>query len=155
MSATLSQSTSSPVLEGAVCTACHAPLGRTARYCLNCGERQAAARVELIDLVVASRPIGSASAAEAVTASVPVAPAGPGAAGPAVPAPAVPPASVALLPAPGPRTWPFAVTAVVLVALVVGLLVGRWLGEERGSAEPQVIRIEAPAAVPAASGGAE
>lgn len=153
MSATFFPSTSPPVSDHGVCATCSGPLGPTARYCLNCGARQAGARTELLDLVPVPGP----------APVVPAAPAAPV-------APPVPPASVALAPlppAPGSRTWPFALTAVVLVALVVGLLVGRWLADGRDVA-PQVIRIEgasgpvvpstaapAPAETPAPAGGTE
>lgn len=66
----------------------------------------------------------------------------------------VPPASVASPGVPAVRTWPFALTAVVLVALVAGLFVGRLLAEGRGpSGGVPAVRVEgAPAAgeVPAA-----
>ncbi|MFA4929072.1 MAG: hypothetical protein WC558_11185, partial [Patulibacter sp.] len=146
MSATFVSSTSPPVSDHGACATCSAPLGPTARYCLNCGARQAGARTELLDLVPVSRPDGAlpgpASVAPTVSSALVTSPAPPEPAALAVPP--VPPASVALAPlppAPGPRTWPFALTAVVLIALVVGLLVGRWLADGRDVA-PQVIRIE-------------
>lgn len=154
MSATLSHPTGPPGLEGAACASCHAPLGAVARYCLSCGARQGAARTELIDLVVAGpRPAAPTAAFPAVTPAPAViaAPAGP----------PVPPATVAPLPASGQRTWPFALTAVVLGALVVGLFLGRWLADGRdGASGPQVIRIEgaggpaAPSTAAPASGDA-
>lgn len=132
------------MLDGAACAACGAPLGSAARYCLSCGARQAGARTELLDLV----PVASASPAcdpsAAPTAVVPaVVPVPVSSAPSAAAVPPVPPASVATLAAAGPRTWPFAVTAAVLVALVVGLGLGRLLADGRGGAgDPQVIRIE-------------
>lgn len=171
MSATISHPTSPPGLEGAVCGACHAPLGAASRYCLSCGARQAGARTELLDLVAGPAAVSAAPAAAPAPAAsvVPAAPdAAPTAVFPVVPpaaavlpapeapavppapavlaapAPPVPPATVASLPAAGSRTWPFALTAVVLIALVVGLALGRWLadGRDDASSGPQVIRIE-------------
>lgn len=170
MSATISHPTSPPVLDGAVCAACHAPLGAAARYCLSCGARQAGARTELLDLVAppAAAPAGEVPSAASV-GPVPVAPAVPVAAptavfpavtpAPVVPSapvgPPVPPATVASSPAGGLRTWPFALTAVVLIALVVGLFLGRWLADGRdGSSGPQVIRIEGAGGVASPSGAA-
>lgn len=139
MSATLSHPTRPPVRDGAICVACQAPLGAATRYCLSCGARQAAARTELLDLVVPRA--GAAVSADAAPAA-PTTAVFPAAAPPPV-APPVLPASVASLAAAGPRTWPFAVTAAVLVALVVGLVAGRLLADGRdASSGPQVIRIE-------------
>lgn len=75
-------------------------------------------------------------------------------------APAVVPPPVTLPQPPAPRTWPLALAVVVLLALLVGLLAGHWLGERdrggdgRGTAT-QVIGVAgqgASVAVPATTG---
>jgi hypothetical protein len=102
------------------CAACGAPLGASARYCLSCGTRRAGSPSTFLDA------LGDPPEARPV---------------------AVSPVS---LPQPDePRLWSLALTAVVLLALLVGLLAGHWLGErdQRGTAT-QVTRTEGSAAAP-------
>ena len=120
------------------CAVCHSPLRPEARYCLQCGARREGARLEFLD-VLDERS-------------------GPPAAG----APARRPAPAATLPTPpsrldAVRTWPFGLTAVVLLALLIGLLAGHWIDDrDDDAAATQVIRVEgagaaAGAAAPAAT----
>lgn len=98
------------------CATCHAPLNPDARYCLRCGARRAGARLEFLD-VLDEQP-------GPVPAAAPV----------AAPTPRVD----------APRTWPFGLTAVVLLALLVGLVAGHYLSDrdDGGAAATQVIRVE-------------
>ncbi len=153
MSATFSPTILPPVPDGAACAVCRAPLGPAARYCLACGERQAAVRAELLDLVVGRVPAARPGAV-ARDAGAPVGPSA--SAAPVPPAPSVvPPATVVSAPPAGPRTWPFAVTAAVLVALVVGLVVGRLFADGRDApAAAPVVRVE-PAPAPTGESAAD
>jgi hypothetical protein len=102
------------------CAVCHSPLGPDARYCLTCGARRAGARLEFLD-VLDERP-GHPPAAAPVAAPTP------------------PPSRLDVL-----RTWPFGLTAVVLLALLIGLVAGRWLSDrddDGNAAATQVIRVE-------------
>lgn len=82
---------------------------------------------------------------------------------PAAPATVPPPAPATVLPAAASgaaagRGWPFALTAVVLLALVIGLLAGGWLADrydDPGSGSGTAISTAAPASTPAASAPAE
>jgi hypothetical protein len=116
------------------CAVCRSPLNPAARYCLQCGARRAGARLEFLD-VLDEQP-GRAHA----VASAPLAP--------AATAPPRPPSRLDAL-----RTWPFGLTAVVLLALLVGLLAGRSLSDrdDAGGAATQIIRIEGTGA-PASAG---
>lgn len=118
------------------CAVCRSPLNPAARYCLQCGARRAGARLEFLD-VLDEQP-GRAHAAASVLLA------------PAATTPPRPPSRLDAL-----RTWPFGLTAVVLLALLVGLLAGRWLSDrdDPGSAATQVIRVEG-TGVPAAAGAA-
>lgn len=134
MTATTSPPPVAPALRGDACVACQAPLRPAAGYCLTCGARQGGAPTELIDLVAASAPPASAGS--------PAAPAGP--------------ATVLSPRTASGGTWPFALTAVVLLALVVGLVAGRLLGGGRdGSSGAQVVRVEGAAPAAEAAGAAE
>lgn len=115
------------------CAVCRSPLSPAARYCLQCGARRAGARLEFLD-VLDEQP----GRAPAATAAAPVAS-----------APPRPPARLDAL-----RTWPFGLTAVVLLALLVGLIAGRWLSDRdtTNNAATQVIRVEGTGA-PAVAGG--
>lgn len=139
MTATSALPTCSSTVDVRECSACPQPLGSASRYCLHCGARQGPADLQLVGL-------GSPAGATASPAS----PAGPAA--PAVPAPA--PATVLPTALPGAaagRGWPFALTAVVLLALVIGLLAGGWLADRRdGPGSPAGTGV--PAATPASAG---
>jgi hypothetical protein len=110
------------------CAVCRSPLNPAARYCLQCGERRAGARLEFLD-VLDDQP-GRARAGGAATTA--------GSARPAVAAAAAPPSRLDTL-----RSWPFGLTAVVLLALLIGLLAGHWLSDRTDdTAATQVIRVE-------------
>ncbi|MFN8113512.1 MAG: hypothetical protein U0R51_09970 [Solirubrobacterales bacterium] len=88
-------------LEGEACRSCHAPLATDQRYCMNCGERRGATRVDL----------------DAMAADQDVAPGG------APVAPAIAPAASSQ----GPWT-PMAIVggiATLAVVLLVGVMLGR------------------------------
>lgn len=108
----------SAVLPSATCATCAAPLAPTGRYCLRCGTRRAGARLDVLDALSDPAP---------------------------APAP-VPPPSLPTPPAPfdALRSWPFGLIAVVLLALLIGLLAGHWISDRRASADrtgTQVIRV--------------
>jgi hypothetical protein len=120
------------------CAVCHSPLSPEARYCLQCGARRAGARLEFLD-VLDER---SGPAADGARRPIPA---------------AALPASPARLDA--LRSWPFGLTAVVLLALLIGLLAGHWINDRTDDAAgTQVIRVEGAAgggaAAPAASSAA-
>jgi hypothetical protein len=117
----------------ATCAVCRSPLNPAARYCLQCGARRAGARLEFLD-VLDEQPGRAHPAATA--------------AAPAGGLPPRPPSRLEAL-----RTWPFGLTAVVLLALLIGLLAGRWLSDRDtdGAAATQVIRVEGTGAPAAAA----
>src|SRR5208282_4570221 len=45
----------------------------------------------------------------------------------------------------------FAVLSVLLLALIVGLLVGHWVTQDKGSSGPQIVKIEGLVSAPAAA----
>jgi hypothetical protein len=113
------------------CAVCRSPLSPDARYCLQCGARRAGARLEFLD-VLDEQPGRATAPALAATARADV------------------PARTARLDV--LRTWPFGLTAVVLLALLIGLVAGRWLSDrDATTAATQVIRVEGAGATPAAA----
>lgn len=105
-------------LEGEECRGCRAPLAADQRYCLNCGRRRGASRVDL-------EALGAAPA--------------PGASGAPVPAPAAP--------APPPAAWtPMTIVGGIAVLAVV-LLVGVMLGNDKNQDPVQVAAAPAAATV--------
>jgi hypothetical protein len=104
------------------CATCRMPVGPTQRYCLHCGARRAGIRLEFLDVLDDDRRRVAAAPATA--------------GGPAAAATAPDDAGV--------RSWPFGLTAVVLLALLVGLLAGRWVADARRgeTTATQVIRVE-------------
>jgi hypothetical protein len=134
------------------CRDCRAPLVPGQRYCLYCGARVPAARLEFMDVLVQD------------VAGVGPAPAGVGAvaAGAAASAGFAPVASAAR--EPGVNGWlrqhapVLGLTGLILGTLLIGLLIGHWATSSSdrtpvGAAKPQVIRVES-AAPAAASAGA-
>jgi len=105
---------------GETCTACGAPLVPDQRYCLECGERRGAARVPFAE---AWRISGEATSAHGA------------------PPPPRPPAAA---PAHGPeRSSNAALLAGVgclLLALLIGVLIGR-AGDDNGGGSPQVVSV--------------
>lgn len=121
--------------ETPACANCGAPLVADQRYCLTCGQPCAPVRLAFLDVLESQRQLGP-EAGLAGAAPVAYAP--------------------YLEPAAGPawlrRYAPlFAVLSVLLLALIVGLLVGHWVTQDKGSSGPQVVKIEGLTSAPAAS----
>lgn len=133
--------------EGEPCTSCGAPLAADQRYCLTCGHRRAAARLPFLEILRGEEthlmPLPGV-----VTAT---------AAGPASPVGgAVPPlADDTLLGRARANTGLIAGVGVLLLAMLIGVLVGSGLGHDNGSAlanqKPVVVSVGAGAAAPAAA----
>ena len=121
--------------EGATCANCSAPLVADQRYCLSCGQPVSPVRLAFLDVLQSERP----QPAPAALAGAPVAYA-------PMPEPAGSPAWLR-------RYTPlFAVASVLLLALIVGLLVGHWVTQGKSAAPAtQVIKVEGLSAAPAAA----
>lgn len=121
------------------CANCSAPLVSDQRYCLSCGRPCSPVRLAFLDVLESER-------APELGPGAPGAPAG---AYLAYPQPAAGPAWLR-------RYAPmFAVTSVLLLAMIVGLLVGHWVTQGKAPSGPQLIKVEGLGAAPlAASGGA-
>jgi hypothetical protein len=118
------------------CPNCSATLVADQRYCLSCGQPSSPVRLAFLD-VLQSEPQGQVAPAYAAPAFA-YAQAQPSTAGP---------------------DWLrryaplFAVAAVLLLAMGIGLLVGHWVSQGKSSG-PQVVKIEGLAGVAAAPTGA-
>jgi hypothetical protein len=141
--AVITESLPSPVFarDGEPCPGCGAPLAGDQRYCLHCGARRPAARLEFLDVLdadVRARALPAAAFAPP-------------------PAPAAPGLSARLQ----ANSGALALAAVLLLMLLVGLLVGHWVTGNApvaasAPAAPQVIKLEGTgAAAPAASAPAD
>jgi hypothetical protein len=123
--------------EDATCANCGAPLVSDQRYCLSCGQPASPVRLAFLDVLAGER----SATQPGVALAAPVAYAG----------------SLAE-PAGGPpwlrRYSPlFAVAAVLLVAMLIGLLLGHWVSQSRAPST-SVIKVEGlSAAAPAAAAG--
>ncbi len=112
--------------ESSTCANCHAPLVVDQRYCLSCGQPCSPVRLAFLDVLETERQPQL----------------GPGTAG------AMPVAYTPYLePAAGPawvrRYAPlFGVLSVLLLAMIVGLLVGHWVTQSKSSSGPQVFKVE-------------
>jgi hypothetical protein len=113
--------------ESQTCANCSAPLVEDQRYCLSCGQPVSPVRLAFLDVLESERqPQLGAGAAGAL----------PVAYSPYFEAAAGPPWLRRYAPL-------FAVTAVLLLALVVGLLVGHWVTQDnKAVAGPQIIKVE-------------
>ncbi len=121
--------------ESAVCANCSAPLAPDQRYCLSCGQPVSPVRLAFLDVLESERQPQLGSPGVSVM--------------PANYAPyAEPPAGPAWLRRYAPL---FAVAAVLLLALIVGLLVGHWVTQSKAPAGPQVVKIEGLTSAPAAA----
>lgn len=133
--------------EGEPCTSCGAPLAADQRYCLTCGHRRAAARLPFLEILRGEEthlmPLPGVVTAPAVGPSSPV--------GGAVP----PVADDTLLGRARANTGLIAGVGVLLLAMLIGVLVGSGLGHDSGSAladqKPVVVSVGAGAAAPAAA----
>jgi hypothetical protein len=113
--------------ESSTCPNCSAQLVADQRYCLSCGQPVTPVRLAFLDVLDSER---QSAAGHGAVSPLPVAY-----------TPYVDP------PAAGPpwlrRYAPlFAVMSVLLLALIVGLLVGHWVTQDKTTTGPQVIKIE-------------
>ncbi len=125
--------------EGQTCVHCSAALVADQRYCLSCGQPVSAVRLAFLDVLETER---QPQLGPGTTAQMPVAytPYFEGSAGP-----------------PWLRRYAplFAVLSVLLLAMVVGLLVGHWVTQSKApAAGTQVIKVEGLTAAPAAAASA-
>jgi hypothetical protein len=122
--------------EDATCANCSAPLVADQRYCLACGHPVSPVRLAFLDVLQSERQ--SASTGPLATTPVAYAP---------------------LLEPSGSPAWLrrytplFAVASVLLLALIVGLLVGHWVTQDKSAPVPaqQIIKVEGLSAAPAAA----
>lgn len=120
--------------ESNTCANCGAPLVADQRYCLSCGQPCSPVRLAFLDVLDAERQpqVGTGL----------------------VPAPPVayspysePPAGPAWVRRYAPL---FAVASVLLLALLVGLLLGHWVSASKGTNGPTIVKVEGLADAPAA-----
>jgi hypothetical protein len=121
--------------ESQTCANCSAPLVADQRYCLGCGQPVSPVRLAFLDVLETERqpqlgpgPLG--------TMPVAYSPYFEAAAGP-----------------PWLRRYAplFAVLSVLLLALVIGLLVGHWVTQNKAVAGPQIIKVEGLGGTPLAA----
>jgi hypothetical protein len=112
--------------ESSTCANCSAPLVADQRYCLSCGQPCSPVRLAFLDVLETERQpqLGTGSVGNVPVAYTPY-----------------------LEPATGPawlrRYAPlFAVLSVLLLAMIVGLLVGHWVTQSKAPSAPQVIKVE-------------
>ena len=115
-----------PSSDSQTCSHCGAALVADQRYCLSCGQPCSPVRLAFLDVLSTEQQpqlgAGTVSAAPVAYAQY-------------------------VEPAPGPawlrRYAPlFAVLSVLLLAMIVGLLVGHWVTQSKAPAGPQVIKVE-------------
>jgi hypothetical protein len=112
--------------ENSTCPNCSAPLVADQRYCLSCGQPVSPVRLAFLDVLESERQpqLAPGSAGQMPVAYTPY-----------------------FEPAAGPpwlrRYAPlFGVLSVLLLALIVGLLVGHWITQSKAPASAQVIKVE-------------
>jgi len=116
-----------PSPENSVCANCSAPLVADQRYCLSCGQPVSPVRLAFLDVLESERQqpqLGPGTPGTMPVAFTPY-----------------------IEPAAGPawlrRYAPlFGVLSVLLLALIVGLLVGHWVTQSKAPATAQVIKVE-------------
>jgi hypothetical protein len=113
--------------ESSTCPNCSAQLVADQRYCLSCGQPVTPVRLAFLDVLDSER---QGAAGHGAVSSVPVA---------YTPYVDPPPAGPPWLRRYAPL---FAVMSVLLLALIVGLLVGHWVTQDKATTGPQVIKIE-------------
>jgi hypothetical protein len=114
--------------ESQTCANCSAPLVADQRYCLSCGQPVSPVRLAFLDVLESERQPQQLGAGGA-TSTMPVA------------------FTPYIEPAAGPawlrRYAPLlSVLSVLLLALIVGLLVGHWVTQSKAPATAQVIKVE-------------
>jgi uncharacterized protein (DUF4415 family) len=111
--------------ESSTCSNCNAQLVPDQRYCLSCGQPCSPVRLPFLDVL---------SSEQTQLAPTPMT------AAPLAYAPYIePPAGPAWLRRYAPL---FAVASVLLLAMIIGLLVGHWVTQSKPSGGPQVIKVE-------------
>jgi hypothetical protein len=118
---------------GASCANCSAPLAPDQRYCLACGQPASPVRLAFLDVLQAdAQPYGAGQS----------------------PAGSLSPAYAPMIePASGAYAWMrrysglFGLLSVLLLAIVVGLLVGHWVTQSKAPAQ-QVLKVEGLSAAP-------
>ncbi len=112
--------------ESSTCAHCAAPLVADQRYCLSCGQPCSPVRLAFLDVLESERQpqLGAGAMSTMPVAYAPY-----------------------LEPAAGPawlRRYAslFAVLSVLLLAMIVGLLVGHWVTQSKAPAGPQVFKVE-------------
>jgi hypothetical protein len=127
---------------GASCANCSAPLAPDQRYCLACGQPSSPVRLAFLDVLQAEAQPYAAGGQSPVVGALP-----PGY------APVIEPVS-------GASAWMrrysglFGLLSVLLLAIVVGLLVGHWVTQSKAPSGSQVIKVEGLSSAPAASSAA-
>jgi hypothetical protein len=120
--------------EDNTCAHCGAPLVADQRYCLSCGQPSSPVRLAFLDVLESERQPQPGALASVPVAYTPY---------------VEPTAGPAWLRRYAPL---FGVLSVLLLALIVGLLVGHWVTQGKSSSSgPQVIKIEGLPAVAAAT----
>jgi hypothetical protein len=123
--------------ESSTCPNCSAPLVADQRYCLSCGQPTSPVRLAFLDVLETERQPQQLNPGGIGTAPVPY--------------------GSYVEPAAGPawlrRYAPlFGVLSVLLLAMIVGLLVGHWVTQSKSTtAGPQVIKVEGLGALGASS----
>jgi len=124
--------------ESSTCPNCSATLVPDQRYCLSCGQPVSPVRLAFLDVLDSERqpqlPAGVVSATPVAYATH-------------------------YEPAAGP-TWLrryaplLSVASVLLLAMIVGLLVGHWVTQSKGSSGPTIVKVEGLAGAPAVASAA-
>jgi hypothetical protein len=124
--------------ESSTCAHCSAPLVADQRYCLSCGQPCSPVRLAFLDVLESERQPQLGAAGVGTMPVVPYTPYLEPAAGPA------------WLRRYGPL---FAVLSVLLLAMIVGLLVGHWVTQSnKPPVSAQVIKVEGLGGAPVAAG---
>ncbi len=137
-----------PTSAGVPCATCGAPLAPDQRYCLECGERSA----PMSSVLLGGPPLASATGPNAAQVAGP----GPPSLGPPSPPGQAPSGAAAGGAARGNAVTVIAGVGVLLLAMGVGVLIGRSGGGSKGAASPSVISVAtAPSAATSTSPTAE
>jgi hypothetical protein len=112
--------------EDSVCANCSAPLVADQRYCLSCGQPCSPVRLAFLDVLESERrpQLGQGAVSTMPVAYNPY---------------LEPPAGPAWLRRYAPL---FAVVSVLLLAMIIGLLVGHWVTQSKAPSGPQIVKVE-------------